>query len=143
MGGENFKNLLISIPKCIELDSKSIPFDFCSKLRSLSMEYKSINVIYIYQKSLIRTNSNLYRINESKGIIENTNINLNTTTKYNFKFPLQSEMSGLLAEEILLKSFCNLTPYHISSKLHKQLLNNFIQYFPIEVTKNGKLCPIT
>ena len=108
-----------------------------------SLFLKSIDLDTTFLEIILLTNSNLYRINESKGIIENTNIHLNTTTKYNFKFPLQSEMSGLLAEEILLKSFCNLTPYGISSKLHKQLINNYIQYFPTEVTKNGKLCPIT
>ena len=56
-----------------------------------------------------------------------------TDTKWQWKekdlpMPFQSELTNLVAEEILLKKTCNLTPYELSSKLHLTLLNSLLEH---------------
>jgi predicted dehydrogenase len=92
---------------------------------------------------IITTKNYIYKIDEIKGTIEKIDLITKNTYQYNFNLPLQSEMSGSIAEDILVKGHCKLTPFVVSSRLHKNLLNNFVKHFRTELTHSGILCPIT
>jgi hypothetical protein len=55
----------------------------------------------------------------------------------------QSELTHLLAEEILTRGTCPLTPYDEASSLHQHMLNAFAVIFAPGEKREDALCPIT
>jgi hypothetical protein len=91
----------------------------------------------------ITTKNKLYNIKESIGEIEILNIKDNKKEKKYFQMPYQSQITGIIVEDILLKGSLGLTPYSISSKLHKQLLTTFSDIFKQIEGNEIDHCPIT
>ena len=59
------------------------------------------------------------------------------------KINYQSELTGIIAEQILLNGFSELTPYNESANLHIQFLEPVINYYNQKTGKNQDFCPIT
>ena len=57
--------------------------------------------------------------------------------------PYQSQITGKIIEDILLKGSTVLTPYSVSSILHKQLLTSFSDIFKQIQGNEKNHCPIT
>ena len=91
----------------------------------------------------ITTKNKLYNIKESIGEIEILNIQDNKKEKKYFQMPYQSQITGVIIEDILLKGSSGLTPYSISSLLHKQLLTTFSDIFKQIQGNEINSCPIT
>jgi|TARA_B110000879_G_C11181481_1_gene518643 predicted dehydrogenase len=58
-----------------------------------------------------------------------------------FEMPLQSDVSGALAESILLHGTCGLTPYSASAKLHLPFIRCINDTFRTQY--NEEICPLT
>ncbi|WP_298062291.1 Gfo/Idh/MocA family oxidoreductase [uncultured Rikenella sp.] len=55
----------------------------------------------------------------------------------------QSQLTGSVAEQILLRDECELTPYEESAKLHLAFLKPLVTFYNELTGKNGDNCPIT
>lgn len=55
----------------------------------------------------------------------------------------QSELTGTVAEQILLHDLCELTPYTESAALHLSLLHPLVTFYNNLTGKNSDNCPIT
>lgn len=62
-------------------------------------------------------------------------------TEENFEMPLQSDISGLLTESILLHGTCALTPYTVSAKLHLPFIRCMNDTFITQYNK--EICRLT
>jgi hypothetical protein len=91
----------------------------------------------------ITTKNKLYNIKESIGEVEIFNIQENKKEKKYFQMPYQSQITGIIIEEILLKGSSGLTPYSVSSLLHIQLLTSFSDIFKQIHGNEINHCPIT
>jgi hypothetical protein len=66
----------------------------------------------------------------------------NETTKQ-IKIPYQSELSNILAKQILLEGKCDLTSFNESMELHVGMLSSFIDLYNLKTGQNFNYCPIT
>jgi predicted dehydrogenase len=60
-----------------------------------------------------------------------------------FDFPFQSELTHLVAEDILIKGVCNLTPYKTSADLHKPFIKQLIKFINSINNTQINYCSIT
>ena len=49
-----------------------------------------------------------------------------------FKFPLQSDLTGILADEIIKTGSCDLTDYSVSEKIHRDYIYILTKSSPSE-----------
>lgn len=86
---------------------------------------------------LIENGDYLYTISEGEGFwLENK--------KYEYAMPYQSQLTGILADEILKTGGCSLTPYSLSALYHKPFIEAMLEkYNTIQETPDNKLLPIT
>ena len=87
---------------------------------------------------VIQNNQDMYVISEGDG---NWSLNGNT---YYYSMPYQSQLSGLLADELLITRGCSLTPYELSASYHKPFIETMLaKYNDIMGTPDNKILPIT
>ena len=79
-----------------------------------------------------------FEIDESKGVI---NKNGEKWTAVGGMY--QSQMTGLLAEEILTENNCRLTPYAESAEIHLKFLHPLVLLYNELTNNKGAICPIT
>jgi hypothetical protein len=86
---------------------------------------------------LIENGDNLYSISEGVGYcLQNK--------EYKYAMPYQSQLTGVLADEILKTGGCSLTPYSFSALYHKPFIEAMLaKYNTIQKTPDNKLLPIT
>lgn len=64
--------------------------------------------------------------------------------EHQYMMPYQSQLTGVLADEILKTGGCSLTPYAVSAEYHKPFIEAVLQkYNSIQETPDNKLLPIT
>lgn len=86
---------------------------------------------------LIENGDDLYTISESEGYILHGK-------KYEYVMPYQSQLTGLLADELLKTGGCSLSPFTLSVSYHKPFIEAMLsKYNEIEGTPDNKLLPIT
>ena len=68
---------------------------------------------------------------------------LNKIKEVFFTMPYQSEITNLIAEDIILRNDCSLTVYEESMSLHLPLLKSYLKYLSKISSKNITKCPIT
>lgn len=86
---------------------------------------------------IIENGSIRYRISEGEGFwLDNS--------KYNYAMPYQSQLTGLLADEILKTGGCSLSPFIYSIAYHRPFVKSMLEKYN-EFTNNpqNKLLPIT
>lgn len=90
------------------------------------------------EKNFLIENGNLrFTIKEGIGFGVNN-------MEYDYALPYQSQLTGLLADEILVTGGCSLTPYTLSSSYHKPFIEAMLLKFNIiNNTPDNKLLPIT
>jgi hypothetical protein len=87
---------------------------------------------------MIENDQNMYVISEGEG---KWVMNGNT---YQYNMPYQSQLSGVLADELLITGACSLTPFNISVEYHKPFIEVMLaKYNEIMKTPDNKLLPIT
>lgn len=87
---------------------------------------------------MIQNSHDMYVISEGGG---NWSLNGNT---YYYSMPYQSQLSGLLADELLITRGCSLTPYELSASYHKPFIEAMLaKYNDIMGTPDNKILPIT
>ena len=87
---------------------------------------------------MIQNNNDMYVISEGCG---NCSLNGNT---FHYSMPYQSQLSGLLADELLITGGCSLTPYELSASCHKPFIEAILaKYNDIMGTPDNKILPIT
>lgn len=86
---------------------------------------------------LIENGEDLYSISEGKGYRLNNK-------EYEYGFPYQSQLTGLMADELLKTGGCSLSLFESSVSYHKPLIKALLKKYN-EVTTNvgNKLLPIT
>lgn len=86
---------------------------------------------------IIENGDNLYTITEGDGFwLKNK--------KYDYSMPYQSQLTGVLADEILKTGGCSLTPYSLSALYHIPFIEAMLaKYNAILKTPDNKLLPIT
>ena len=67
----------------------------------------------------------------------------NVSQEENFTIPYQSQLTNLMAQEILKTGNCSLPSYNESMQLHKELLNTFIKHLQKNNKDEVTVCPIT
>jgi len=83
-------------------------------------------------------------IDQSHGLsLEYPRNNLGQPIERQFQVPLQSELTGKLAEQILQTGFSQLTPLEESYQFHIPLLEAFNYHIWRITKKQVKVCPIT
>lgn len=86
---------------------------------------------------LIENGENTYTISEGEGFWLHNK-------KYEYSMPFQSQLTGLLADELLKTGGCSLTPYSQSASYHKPFIEAMLsKYNSITGEKDNKLLPIT
>ena len=86
---------------------------------------------------LIENGDDLYTISEGEGYILHGK-------KYDYAMPYQSQLTGLLADELLKTGGCSLTPYFFSASYHKPFIEAMLsKYNEIKDTPDNKILPIT
>ncbi len=86
---------------------------------------------------LIENGDNLYGISEGEGFSFHNK-------KFDYAMPYQSQLTGVLADEILKTGGCSLTPYQTSVLYHKPFIEAMlVRYNEIKGTPDNKLLPIT
>lgn len=78
-----------------------------------------------------------YEIDEINGIIKDAN---NST---HFQMPFQSDLSGIMVEQILSDKKSDLTSFHESASYHYHFLEQIVKYYNIMTGSNDDSCPIT
>ena len=87
---------------------------------------------------MIQNNHNMYVISEGGG---KWSLNGNT---YHYSMPYQSQLSGLLADEILITGGCSLTSFDLSACYHKPFIEAILaKYNDIKGYPDNKILPIT
>ena len=86
----------------------------------------------------IQNGNNLIEIEESKGV---WSIN---SVRHQYKMAFQSQLTGLLADEILITGGCLLTPFDLSVSYHKPFIEALLEkYNELKGDNNNKVLPIT
>jgi predicted dehydrogenase len=87
---------------------------------------------------MIENGEDTYVISEGDG---KWSINGNT---YQYNMPYQSQLSGILADELLITGGCSLTPFYLSNTYHKPFIEAMLaKYNEIKGTPDNKILPIT
>lgn len=87
---------------------------------------------------VVENGNNLYTISEVEGYWCYQN------QKRDYAIPYQSQLTGVLADEILKTGGCSLTPYSLSALYHKPFIEAMLaKYNEIRETPDNKLLPIT
>lgn len=86
---------------------------------------------------LIENGDNLYTVSEGEGFWLHNK-------KYEYAMPYQSQLTGLLADELLKTGGCSLSPFDLSVAYHKPFIKAMLQkYNELTGSENNKLLPIT
>ena len=86
---------------------------------------------------IIENGENLYTISEGEGFWLHNK-------KYEYSMPYQSQLTGLLADELLKTGGCSLTPYTDSASYHIPFIEAMmLKYNIITGEKDNKILPIT
>lgn len=86
---------------------------------------------------LIENGDDLYGVSEGEGFYL-------YNKKFDYAMPYQSQLTGVLADEILKTGGCSLTPYRTSVLYHKPFIEAMLErYNEIKGTPDNKLLPIT
>lgn len=64
-------------------------------------------------------------------------------TEFKYKVPYQSQLTGVLADMILITGYSPLTPYDLSCNFHKPFLAAVLNHYNKIKGDNSDLCPIT
>ena len=87
---------------------------------------------------MIENDHNVYDISEGDG---KWSMNGNT---YHYSTPYQSQLTGVLADELLITGGCSLTPFNTSVEYHKPFIEAMLaKYNDIMGTPDNKILPIT
>ena len=87
---------------------------------------------------MVENGDNMYIIFEGEGSWYYQN------QKSDYAIPYQSQLTGILSDEILKTGGCSLTPYLLSSLYHKPFIEALLaKYNEIKGTPDNKLLPIT
>ena len=87
---------------------------------------------------MIENNNNMYVISEGGGSWTLNN------ERYSFEMPFQSQLTGILADELLITGGCSLTPFDMSVNYHKPFIEALLStYNELTDDSNNKLLPIT
>ena len=87
---------------------------------------------------VIENNHNMFVISEGDG---KWTLNGNT---YQYNMPYQSQLTGVLADELLITGGCSLTPYNTSVEYHKPFIEAMLAKFnEIKGIPDNKILPIT
>lgn len=87
---------------------------------------------------MIENGENMYVISEGNG-----NWSMNGHF-YQYSMPYQSQLTGVLADEILITGGCSLTPFNISVEYHKPFIEAMLaKYNDIKGTPDNNILPIT
>ena len=87
---------------------------------------------------MIENGHNMFVISEGEG-----NWSLNGKT-YQYSMPYQSQLTGVLADELLITGGCSLTPFNISVEYHKPFIEAMLaKYNTIKGTPDNEILPIT
>lgn len=91
----------------------------------------------------ISNSASRFIIEESKSRLKYSQKETNWDWKEEtFEKPLQSQMTSVFSEAILINGNCQLTPYQESMKLHLPFINSLLEFFNSNGLK-GDYCPIT
>lgn len=96
--------------------------------------------------SLLSINTEKYHItiNESKGELCIKDVLSNTHEVKSIELSYQSDLSGVLVDDLLNNSNCKLTTFEESKNLHLPLLRGLLsKYNEIKNLEDNKICPIT
>jgi predicted dehydrogenase len=86
---------------------------------------------------IIENGDNLYTVSEGEGFWLHNK-------KYEYAMPYQSQLTGLLADELLKTGGCSLSPFDLSVAYHKPFIKAMLQkYNELTGNENNKLLPIT
>lgn len=87
---------------------------------------------------MIENGEDIYVISEGDG---KWSMNGNT---YQFSMPYQSQLTGVLADELLITGGCSLTPFNLSATYHAPFIEAMLaKYNEIKGTPDNKILPIT
>ena len=87
---------------------------------------------------MIENGEDMYVISEGD---EKWSMNGNT---YQFSMPYQSQLTGVLADELLITGGCSLTPFNLSATYHTPFIEAMLaKYNEIKGTPDNKILPIT
>jgi|LSQX01.3.fsa_nt_gb hypothetical protein len=87
---------------------------------------------------MVENGDNIYGIFEGEGFWYYQN------QKHDYAVPYQSQLTGILSDEILKTGGCSLTPFWLSSLYHKPFIEALLaKYNEIKGTPDNKLLPIT
>lgn len=86
---------------------------------------------------MIENGNNMIVVSEGEGYSLNG-------VKQQYVMPFQSQLTGLLADELLKTGGCSLTPFNLSASYHKPFIEAMLsKYNEIKGTSENKLLPIT
>lgn len=86
---------------------------------------------------IIENGENFFTISEGDGFLLHNK-------KYEYAMPYQSQLTGLLADEILKTGGCSLSPFDLSVAYHKPFIKAMLEkYNELTCDDNNKLLPIT
>ena len=86
---------------------------------------------------LIENGEDLYTVSEGDGFLLHNK-------KYDYAMPYQSQLTGVLADEILKTGGCSLTPFELSATYHKPFIAAMLaKYNEIMKTPDNKILPVT
>ena len=86
---------------------------------------------------LIENGDNLFTVSEGEGFILHKK-------KYDYAVPYQSQLTGLLADELLKTGGCSLSPFELSVAYHTPFIKAMLKkYNELTGNDNNKLLPIT
>ena len=91
----------------------------------------------------IETTNQQIKIHEAGGKALFSNKVTGTEHQETFTMPYQSQLTGVVAREMLMNKDCGLTPYHESMQLHLPVLRSFIGHLNNVSNKQYDYCPIT
>ena len=87
---------------------------------------------------MIENNHNSFVISEGEG-----KCSMNGKA-YQYSMPYQSQLTGVLADELLITEGCSLTPFNTSVEYHKPFIEAMLAKFnAIKGTSDNKILPIT
>jgi len=84
-----------------------------------------------------------FDIYESLGEMSKRSLTTMDTKKDKINMPFQSELTTILAEQILIKGTCDLPTYEESSSLHLKFLIPILNFYNSITGKTNERCPIT
>ncbi|MGH1487433.1 MAG: hypothetical protein ACRBCI_14560 [Cellvibrionaceae bacterium] len=131
-------------------DSKRIGFKEVSGKISCSSGSNQLDLDCTNDPSLpfsikvkIRSNKYTTYVDEIERTVDTIDLYTNKNTSDDFLMMNQSEMSGLVVDEILLSGDCSLAGFNESYSIHSAFLEEFLMFFKKNLPSRIELCPIT